>query len=293
MPISKQTPQDLQRHILSIAREDDRIRAVILNGSRVNPRAPADIFQDFDVMFLVRDVEMFKNDPDWIEIFGPMMILQLPDDMGASAEVPRETYAYLMQLLDGNRIDLTLAPYAHYDQLEPDSLSLVLLDKDGALIVLPEPSDSGYLPEPPTAKLFADSCNEFWWLSTYVAKGLWRRELAYARAMFEEVAREELTRMLTWSIGIRTDFKTNPGYRGKWLEHHLPAEVWDRFVASCPDGDYENTWDSLLIATELFRETAQFVARHFDFEYPDGDDQRVSAHLRHVRRLPRDAKRMY
>ena len=43
----------------------------------------------------------------------------------------------------------------------------------------------------------------------------------------------------------------------------------------------------------LFRMAAQEVAAHFGYTYPQGDDDRVSAHLRHVRRLPRTAAIMY
>jgi aminoglycoside 6-adenylyltransferase len=35
------------------------------------------------------------------------------------------------------------------------------------------------------------------------------------------------------------------------------------------------------------------VAAHFGFDYPQGDDDRVSAHLKHVRNLPADAVEMY
>jgi aminoglycoside 6-adenylyltransferase len=44
---------------------------------------------------------------------------------------------------------------------------------------------------------------------------------------------------------------------------------------------------------ELFRQIALVVAGHFGFEYPHGDDARVTAHLRHVQGLPRDAAEMY
>ncbi|MCX5973532.1 MAG: aminoglycoside 6-adenylyltransferase, partial [Coprothermobacterota bacterium] len=33
-------------------------------------------------------------------------------------------------------------------------------------------SEGSYFPQPPTAKAFADYCNEFWWVCPYVAKGL-------------------------------------------------------------------------------------------------------------------------
>ena len=45
--------------------------------------------------------------------------------------------------------------------------------------------------------------------------------------------------------------------------------------------------------SRLFRVAALLVAEHFGYDYPDGDDQRVSAHLLHVRSLPGDASEIY
>ena len=45
--------------ILSVAKNDERIRAVILNGSRVNDKIPKDDLQDFDVVFLVKELDSF------------------------------------------------------------------------------------------------------------------------------------------------------------------------------------------------------------------------------------------
>jgi aminoglycoside 6-adenylyltransferase len=47
------------------------------------------------------------------------------------------------------------------------------------------------------------------------------------------------------------------------------------------------------VMCDLFRMTASHVVEAFGFDYPGGDDERVSAHLRHVRSLPKDAKEMY
>lgn len=49
--------------ILSAAREDDRVRAVVLGGSRADPGAKRDLFQDYDILFLVRSVEPFLRTP--------------------------------------------------------------------------------------------------------------------------------------------------------------------------------------------------------------------------------------
>src|SRR5512136_1599508 len=131
--------------ILNTARNDERVRAVIMNGSRVNPIAPKDFFRDYDIVYIVTEKESFLADPGWIKVFGELMILQLPDEMSDPPPNPedKDSYGYLMQFADGNRIDLGLVPVGKLDKLEPDSLTLTLLDKDGILPHYPPPDDSG------------------------------------------------------------------------------------------------------------------------------------------------------
>jgi aminoglycoside 6-adenylyltransferase len=279
--------------ILNIARNDDRVRAVIMNGSRVNPYAPKDFFQDYDVVYIVSEKESFLADPAWIRVFGELMILQLPDDMSDPPGEGKDSYGYLMQFTDGNRIDLSLFPLSKLDQLEQDSLTLTLLDKDGILPSFSPPNLSGYLPKPPTAKAYFDCTNEFWWVSPYVAKGLWRHEITYAKQMLDDYVREQLMKMLSWYVGIRTDFQKSPGKLGKYLEKYLEPELWQLMLNTYSDADYDHTWDALLTMGNLFRFIAIPVAEHFGFTYPYGDDERVTAHLRHVRNLPPDAEELY
>ena len=123
--------QQMLRLITEVARADDRIRAVIMNGSRANPEAPKDCFQDFDIVYFVTDVEPYVHNRSWIARFGELMIMQMPEDMGEPPPADNGGFAYLMQFADGNRIDLTLFPISRLDEGEEDSLTQVLLDKDG------------------------------------------------------------------------------------------------------------------------------------------------------------------
>jgi aminoglycoside 6-adenylyltransferase len=280
--------------IIKTARNDERVRAVVMNGSRLNPKAPKDFFQDYDVVYLVTEKESFLADPGWIKVFGELMILQLPDEMSDPPPEGRGLYyGYLMQFADGNRIDLSLFPVDKVDQLEQDSLTLTLLDKDGVLPNFPPPNDSGYMPKPPSAKAFFDCTNEFWWVSPYVAKGLWRREIVYARHILDVYVREQLDKMLAWYVGMCSGFQKSPGKLGKYLESCLEPELWQLLLSTYSDADYARTWEALFAMGELFRRIAIPVAQHFGYSYPHGDDQRVSAHLRHIRYLPRDAAEMY
>ncbi|MCB0156661.1 MAG: aminoglycoside 6-adenylyltransferase [Caldilineaceae bacterium] len=274
--------------ILNTARADGRVRAVIMNGSRVNPDAPRDPFQDYDIVYVVTDVDSFKAEPDWIDVFGARMIMQLPDDMGDGPSAAG-SYAYLMQFADGNRIDLTLWPRANLTALGRDSLSVLLLDKDGVIEPFLPPHNGDYLPQPPTAKEFADCCNEFLWVMPYIAKGLWRDELPYALFHRDVVVREQLVKMLMWQIGVQTDFRVSPGKNGKYFARLLPAAQWELYLQTYGPAEDAATWDTVERMCRIFRETALAVAARMGFDYPHGDDARVSAHLAHVRVLPRDA----
>jgi aminoglycoside 6-adenylyltransferase len=277
--------------ILTTAKNDERVRAVIMNGSRISPGAPSDIFQDFDIIYVVTEIASFRENPNWIDCFGELMILQLPDDMD---DPPPKSgmYGYLMQFADGNRIDLTLYPLDRLNELVDDSLSLALLDKDDILPYFPPPNDSSYLPKPPTAKQFFDCCNEFWWVCPYVAKGLWREEIVYAKFMME-IVREELLKMLNWYVGVKYEFSKSPGKYGKYLKNFLEPELWQMLLDTYADASYTNTWDALVAMGDLFRRTAIHVAGRFNYIYPYKDDANVSAHLSHVRALPKDAQTMY
>ena len=279
--------------ILTTAKSDDRIRAVIMNGSRTNPNAPRDPFQDFDILYLVTAVEPFANNLEWISRFGELTMLQMPEVMDDPPPANDGHFGYLMLFADGNRIDLTLFPVARSGEVGSDSLSILLLDKDGIFAMFPPANDSDYLPQPPTAKAFDDCCNEFWWVAPGVAKGLWRGEITYAKYVQEHFVRDQLTKMLMWHVGMTWDFSRSPGKWGKYLEGLLEPKLWAMLRKTYSDADEERSWEALFTMCELFRMTAKGIAEHFGFVYPQGDDDRVSAYLQRVRTLPRSANLLY
>jgi aminoglycoside 6-adenylyltransferase len=279
--------------IVDTAKDDERIRIVIMNGSRANPNAPRDRFQDFDIVYIVTDVAPFRYNYEWIKRFGEIMVMQMPEDIQDPPPSTDGRFAYLMQFTDGNRIDLGIYPLAKLDELDKDSLSVMLLDKDGHMGPLAPANERDYLPKPPTAKAFADCCNEFWWVCPYVAKGLWREEILYAKYCLDHFVRDQLMKVIAWHVGLRTQFSRNPGKYGKYLRQYLDPELWEMLQKTYSDAGYESTWEALYTTCDLFRRLAIRVAEHFGFDYPREDDERVSAHLRHVRCLPGDAKEIY
>ncbi|HAT8610617.1 aminoglycoside 6-adenylyltransferase [Legionella pneumophila] len=269
--------------IIKIANDDERIKIVIMNGSRASPSAKKDIFQDYDIVYLVTEIESFVHDKNWINQFGELLIMQTPDEMDGQWPKFKGKYTYLMQFKDWNRIDLTLL---HIDQLETmprDSQSLLLLDKDNLIAPFGEPSDEDYLPSPPTEKDFFNCCNEFLWVSTYVAKGLWRKQLIYTKHVSEQIVKEELIKMLMWYAGIQTNFSQPMGTYGKYIENHLELELWQEFLKTYVDADYKNMWASLFKMCEIFNDLAIKISSYFGYSFNQKEFDNVVDYLQDVK----------
>jgi aminoglycoside 6-adenylyltransferase len=281
--------------ILRFAKNDERIRAVAMNGSRTNPNVPKDMFQDYDIVYIVTDVDSFVRDPQWIEVFGKRIIMQTPENMPLfPSEWDDGGFSYLMLFTDGNRIDLTLCPIENKDNWNNgDKLSVVLLDKDHCLPELSAPTDEDYRVKPPSAEFFADCCNEFWWVSTYVAKGLWRKEILYAQEHLNNVMRPMLFKMLEWQAGIQTNYSISTGKNGKYIKKYLSEQSWKELLSTYAEGSYDGVWRAMFAMGNLFRSTAKYVADHLQYEYPHEDDLRVMAYLEQVQNLSTDATEIY
>ena len=102
--------QEIMELVLQTAQQDDRIRAVTMNGSRSDPNAAKDRFQDYDIVFFVTELSSFLSQPDWIDCFGERVILQTPEDMELFPPSLGGWFTYLMLFEDLNRIDLMLIP---------------------------------------------------------------------------------------------------------------------------------------------------------------------------------------
>lgn len=278
--------------ILKVAKEDTRIRAVGMNGSRINPQVRKDFFRDYDIVYLVTDMESFINNRNWIDVFGDRIIMQTPDESVLFPSESLNRFAYLMLFTDGNRIDLTLVPIQEKEKYcNEDSLIKILLDKDGTMPEVQPPSDHHYWVKRPSADTFADCCIEFWWVSTYVAKGLWRREVLYAQDHMD-ICRKMLLMMLEWQVGMEHGFSVSIGKSRKFLEHFVAEDTWSRLLQTYTDGRYENVWEALFSMMDLFRETSLTVSAANRYFYPLEEDQRVTQYIAQVRNLPSNAQNL-
>lgn len=284
------TESEMLNLIIQTAYDDPRIRAAYLEGSRVNPNAFKDIFQDYDVVYIVNETRSFIEDKSWVDRFGERLFMQYPEDTLYSNDNVEESYGWLMQFKDGNRLDLHVTLYDKAkSQLE---LFKVLVDKEGLFTMKEQMNDEIYWIKKPTEAEFLCTCNEFWWCLDNVAKGLWRDELPYVLDMLDFNIRPMLKRLLEWKIGINHDFSISAGKSCKYMKTLLP-EYYQRFLNTYTTAEKEAIWQAVFDMCELFDEAAQWIAKQLMFSYDFVETQNCMKYLKDIYRLPADAKEIY
>lgn len=284
------TEKEMFSLILNTAREDDRILAVYMNGSRVNPAAKKDIFQDYDIVYVVRETEPFRTERTWIDRFGERLYMQYPEENEADRIHADQCYGWLIQFADGNRLDLHVRTVeCAREDLRRDRMFRILYDGTGCLSGVGEPTDEDYWIKKPSQEEFYFACNEFWWCLNNVAKGLWRREIPYAQDMVNCNIRPQLVTLLSWKAGIASGFRCSAGKSGKYLYRYLPERDWERLLKTYAPGDVEAMWEAVFVMCELFDASAREVAGGLALDYDEAEGKASFDYLKRVRSLPEDA----
>lgn len=267
--------------ILDVAKKDTRVRAVYMNGSRVNKKVVKDVYQDYDIVYIVEDLPSFISNLSWIDVFGERYMLQMPETMREPSNAGH--FNWMMLFTDGNRLDLTLIPSDRKDLIGNDSLSIALLDKDNYLTSLTEASDKDYVVTPPSELFYQSCCNNFWWCLQNVAKGIARDELPYVMMMYHDVVRAELHDMISWYIALNSDDKVPSGKLGKYFKKYLPKELYEIYCKTFSDSNYDNVWKAIEHACTLFHMLAIQVGESMQYRYHADDEKNMKIYIENVK----------
>ena len=257
MGIDMRTETEMLDVILKTA-ETLQVEAVAMSGSRTNPKTLKDEFQDYDVVYLVENFEELISDLSWIDQFGKRIIEQ--------EVVLDHRRLYLMLFEDGNRIDLTLCPKEHIKEWVDSEAEFIFLEDKKGLFEYYSPSPQRFWMSPASETDFENSCNEFWWVSAYVVKGIHRNHLVYATDHLYGICQQELLKLLAWQVAADKG-TVDVGKNYKYLFQYLPAEKEKEFSNLLDFSSIEKLSQSLLATMQLFHREAQRLAQKLGFDY--------------------------
>ena len=235
-----------------------QVEAIAMSGSRTNQKVQTDEFQDYDVVYIVDDLDNLTSDLSWLEQFGKRLIEQ-------HVQLDHRRL-YLMLFEDGNRIDLTLCPKEHIQEWVDSESKFIVLEDEKGLFESYSQNLERFWTSPATEMYFKNSCNEFWWVSSYVVKGICRKQVIYATDHLYSICQQELLKVLTWQVASDRG-AVDIGKNYKYLFHYLPAEKENEFSNLLDFSSLDKITQSLFATMELFHEEAQFLAQKMGFDY--------------------------
>ena len=235
-----------------------QVEAVAMSGSRTDTKASKDEFQDYDVVYVVENLDELITDLSWLDQFGKRIIEQ---------EVALEhRRLYLMLFEDGNRIDLTLCSKVHIKEWVESEANFIVLEDPKGLFVPHSPTPQRYWTSPASAIEFEKVCNEFWWVSSYVVKGICRNQVIYATDHLYGICQQELLTVLAWQVASDRG-RVDVGKNYKYLFNYLPAEKEMEFSNLIDFSSIDKITQSLFATMQLLHREAQSLAQKMGFDY--------------------------
>ena len=257
MGINMRTESEMLDIIIKIAK-NLKVKAIAMSGSRTNSKTLKDEFQDYDVVYIVDYLDNLTSDLSWLDLFGKRLIEQYV--------LLDQRHLYLMLFEDGNRIDLTLCPKEHIKEWVDSEVEFIVLEDKKGLFESYSPSPQRFWMSPASETDFKNSCNEFWWVSAYVVKGICRKQVIYAADHLYGICQQEFLKILAWQVA--SDKGTvDVGKNYKYLFNYLPTEKEKEFSDLLDFSNIEKITQSLFATMELFHQEAQSFAQKMGFDY--------------------------
>ena len=257
MGINMRTETEMLSLLIKIAK-NLKVKAVALSGSRTNQKVQTDEFQDYDLVYVVDDIDNLTSDLSWLDLFGKRIIEQ---EVGFG-----HRRLFLMLFEDGNRIDLTLCPKDYIQEWVDSEAGFTVLEDPEHLFEPYSPNIERYWTNPASQTDFEKACNEFWWVSAYVVKGICRNQLIYATDHLYGICQQELLKILTWQVASARG-RVEIGKNCKYLFNHLPVEKEKELSNLLDFSSLDKITQSLFDTMQLFHQEAQSLAQKMDFDY--------------------------
>jgi len=282
------TEQEIYDAAIKIAKNDERIRGVYVHGSYANPNIVKDKYSDYDIVFVVTEIDSLVDNNDWLNDFGDISFVfegHRNENIFFGKEINDLSRFYFWGLLfkDGSQIDLLaeIKEEAMQSKFTANKRTIVLLDKDNCLPTMP--CYENPIIDKPTEDKYTACCGGFWWFLSDVVKAIARDQLPYAMEKYNFLIRPTLNKMIDWHIEIKTDFSTTGEDNGRHYKKHLSEDFYSLYMKTYSDCGYENFWNAIFTACELFSKVAPEVGDYFGFAYNKQNETTMMAYLTKIK----------
>ena len=272
--------------LLTWARGEAAIRAVVVTGSLARGDGSVDQYSDLDAQIITRDIAAYTRDDSWLDGLGKVWIrFPLYEDAPYRLVWFAGGHKVDFQFLDVERVRSEIASGSMSDEYQRGYI--VALDKDGMYDSLP-PSPRVFPPPPaPSQEEILATINEFWFEALHVAQFIRRREFWVVKWR-DWTMKLDLLRMLEWQArATRAD--VNTWLLGKRVQQWTDAASRASIKQIWAAWDAEALWRALLEQVKLFSRLSSETCAALEIAYDDETQREIEAYIRRLWREDQDA----
>ncbi len=273
--MNKLTYETIIAGFMEMAKNDEKIRAALIVGSRARTEVPADEYSDLDLVAIVENPSAFLDDTDWLGKIGKHYLTFLENTAVGGGKERRVLFE------EGLDVDIAFFPVSALPELEQDPEPLgvfakgvrVLFDKDGTVTALVHQAPKNLpAPQMPGSEEIRNAIHDFWYHAVLAAKKIRRGELLDAKSICDSYMKHLLMQL------VRTQTKLNKGlafdtwHGNRFFEKWADPETVSAYKNLYGVYEEEDVWRALHNTMSFFRETAKDVCVKMDLHYPEEGD---------------------
>ena len=103
------------------------------------------------------------------------------------------------------------------------------------------------------------------------------------------IVRKQVEKMLTWKVGLLTEYSVSVGKSGKYLHKWLTEGEWTAYLDTYSNAEIDSMWKAVDKMNSLFIDTAKYVAEGNGFIFNQKEADSSLYFIGKVRVLPETA----
>ena len=264
----------LLENIIEYGNRDDKIRAIIMIGSRAQANNRADEYSDLDLILIVNDAQSFFVSDDWLLQIGVPRISfveQTIDD------------AWEKRVMFDGALDVDFVIFSQEDATaaikDGDAREMlregysVLIDKCGVAQYLPEIRT---VIEPyayPSGDEFINNVNDFFYHTIWFGKKLLRGELWTAKLCLDTYIKTHILWMSELYEHTRHDDDFSTRKRGRYFDTWASEETKTQLAETFAHYNKPDMTRALTATIKMYRNLATAAAVALAYTYPTTADE--------------------
>ena len=117
--------------------------------------------------------------------------------------------------------------------------------------------------------------------------------MSYVQDILNFNVRKQLEKMLSWKIGIETNFTVSVGKSAKYMYRWLTEEEWNSYLSTYCGADIAQCWNAIFRMCDLFEAVAKYVGEELSYSYNEQESENARYFLMQIKDLPKSATEIF